>query len=177
VDSWKRNAEPNRQESQAGNRSIALARTHGPVLRYTSSFVGRVSAERRECNDIQRTWFPLRWHVTSARATQCYNVTTESLLHFKIYPRNRLLAIEIFISRVSTRQHEIFSFPSFVFFYASSSLLVFTESKIEINKTLILTPLHSFVKRIFDISRLMRRRLSFVCLIINSYHYLATVIA
>jgi len=40
VDSWKRNAEPNRQESQAGrqagNRSIALARTHGPVSRYTS---------------------------------------------------------------------------------------------------------------------------------------------
>jgi len=39
VGSWKRNAELNHQESQAGrqagNRSIALARTHGPVPRYT----------------------------------------------------------------------------------------------------------------------------------------------
>lgn len=116
--------------------------------------------------------FPLRWHVTFARATQrndrvyCisrYIPVTDYALRFSYLacPRDCMKYFSSFLSS----------------FYASSSPLFlsrFTEPKIEINNANTNTISY---ERIFDISRLMRRGLSFVCLIINSHNYLETVIA
>lgn len=68
---------------------------------------------------------------TSLAATSLVPHNDRSLPHFEIYPRNRLRAVEIFISRMSTRPHEVsISLPFFFsFFYAASSSLRFLPQK------------------------------------------------
>lgn len=106
VNSWKRNAEPNRQESQAGrqagNRSIALARTHGPVSRYTS---------RRGI--LRLLWVAPVQNIANATISICTDVVPTSLT-------SKMFAC----ARVYCISRDMKYFPSFLwsFFYASSFL-------------------------------------------------------
>lgn len=163
-------AEPSRKSSgQASGQSIDCPRTNAwPCFalyfasRYTSSFVGRASAERRECNDIRRglygrSSFPLHWHSRNSRAmqhgaTEMHCISRYILVTDCMYIHTRRTE---FLYLACPRESIKYSSSSSFFLYIlSPSLLLrffsrFTKPKIDINNAIMTCRFEG----IFDISR------------------------
>lgn len=120
-----------KEVKRTGKRAIDRLPSHErmalfrAILRVAVYFVFCGSRQCRTSR-VQRYPRELHWHVTRSQRP--------GLLHFEIYPsppppRSRLRAVQIFISRVPARRHEIFSFLAFVLLRLPSRL---AKSKIEI---------------------------------------------